>query len=257
MRGGRGRDLRNPRPERGARVAAPEAKVRHRPEVDQRRPWPLLLVGDHQRAAVRANHLVGLVAEPRFVAELGRRRTAQRAEQGVEKADVQLARGRKLQEDRAQVLTQWLQPLAEDSGQSHPIKTLSGVRQAASGLHTEPETGRRGGSPVQHRLLGRGAIEAAVELHPVEPLCVVREHPRAREVGGVEISFPTRIAEPRRPRVDRAAYVTATLPRITRSCSWPHAASASRPRVSRTVTLRPWASTISLNFRIAARSGAL
>jgi hypothetical protein len=257
VRDGRGCDLRDPRPERRARVAASEAEVRHRAKTHHRRPRPLLLVGDHQRASVRTDHLVGLVAEPRFVAELGRCRTAQRAEQGVEKTDVQLPRRRELQEDRAEVVAKRRQALAEDRGQAHAIKPLRGIRQAAGGLHTESESGRRGGSPAQQRLLGRGAIEAAVELHPVETLRVVGEHPRAREVGRVELSFPTRIAEPGRPRVDGAAYVTATLPRITRSCSWPHAASASRPRVSRTVTLRPCASTISLNRRIAARSGAL
>src|SRR6266851_4563382 len=125
------------------------------------------------------------------------------------------------------------------------------------GLHAEPEIGWCAVTPLDHRGLGRGPIETAVQLHTVQLLGVVGQHPSPRQSGRIELSFPRRVAETGRAGVETAYdAVTVRRSRITRSWSWPQAASASRPRVSRTVTFKPCASTICLKARIEARSGA-
>src|SRR5258708_34031409 len=125
------------------------------------------------------------------------------------------------------------------------------------GLHAEPEIAWCAVTPLDHRGFGRGAIETAVQLHAVQLLGVVRQHSSPGQSGGIELSFPRRVAETGRAGVETAYdAVTVCRSRITRSWSCPPAASASRPRVSRTVTFKPCASTSSLNLRTLARSGA-
>src|SRR5260370_15825331 len=129
--------------------------------------------------------------------------------------------------------TERLQAPAEDAGEPGPVEPLGRVGQAASGLHAESEAGRRRGRPVHERALRRSPIEAAFELDPVETLRVAGEHSRAGERGGIELSLPARVAEAGRPGVKQR---TATLPRITRSCTSPRAASPSRAGPTATVT---------------------
>src|SRR5258708_37350878 len=111
--------------------------------------------------------------------------------------------------------TERLQAPAEDAGEPDPVEPLGRVGQTASGLHAESEARRGRARPVHKRALRRSAVEAAVELDPVEALRVVREHPRAGKRGGIELSLPARVAEAGRAGVNQE---TATLPRITRSC---------------------------------------
>src|SRR5207302_1626206 len=204
-----------------------------------------------------ANHLVRVLVEPRCVAELHGRRSGERAEQRVEQGDVLLTGWRELQQHRTQPLAQESDSPAEDPGQADPVETLGRIGESAICLHAEAKAGRSLRRPFRKGRLRRCAVEAAVELDSVEPLGVVAEHLRAGELLRIELAFPACVAEAGRPGEEHRGYETAAwLFRITRSCSCPQAASASRPRVSRTVTFNPCASIRVRNARIAARSGA-
>ncbi len=50
--------------------------------------------------------------------------TVERAEQRVQQADVQLSCRRKLQENRAEMLAQRRETLAEDAGKPDPVESL-------------------------------------------------------------------------------------------------------------------------------------
>src|SRR5713226_2825925 len=144
-----------------------------------------------------------------------------------------------------------------DKGRARPLLLVGANQRGAVGLHAEPEICQRPLCPFDQGGLGRRAVEAAVQLDPMQLFGVVGEHAGTGEVGRIEDPFPGRIAETRRAGKETAYdAATAERSRMTRSCNCPHAASASRPRVSRTVTVKPCASTKSLNLRTAARSGA-
>src|SRR5205814_1640717 len=81
------------------------------------------------------------------------------------------------------------------AGRADAVEGLGRVGEAAVGLHAEAKTWRSLGRPVEQGRLGRGAVEAAVELDAVEPLGVIPEHLRAGERGRVERALPARIAE--------------------------------------------------------------
>ena len=71
-----------------------------------------------------ANHAVCLFAEPGFVTELHCSRAVESAEQRVEKPDIQLTRGRKLQQDGTEMIAQGRQPPAEDAGEPDSVESL-------------------------------------------------------------------------------------------------------------------------------------
>src|SRR5260370_40146779 len=100
-------------------------------------------------------------------------------------------------------------------------------------LHAEPEIAWCAVTPLEHRGLGRGAIETAVQLHAVKLLGVVGQHPRPRHADRIELSFPCGVAETGRAGAETAYdAVTVWRSRITRSWTCPRAASAPRRRVS-------------------------
>src|SRR5438270_9616944 len=98
-------------------------------------------------------------------------------------------------------------------------------------LEAETEARRTCSHPARERLRRRRAVEAAVQLHAVETLRVVGQHLGGRQPVGIEHAPPARVAEARRAG-EQPAYVRS----MTRALSCPQAASAARPRVSRSVT---------------------
>src|SRR5882762_7058339 len=125
---------------------------------------------------MRSNDAVGRVAKPRLVAELDGHSAGERAEQRVEKAEVELTGRRKLQEDRAKPGAQGSEPFGKDVGEPDLVEGLGGVCQATIGLHAKAETRRRFGCPLRQRGLWWRAIEAAIQLNPVQPFRIEGEH---------------------------------------------------------------------------------
>jgi len=185
-------------------AAPPQPEIRERTDFHQRRSRPFFLVGDDQSGLVGPEHRVRLVVKPRFVAELGRNAATERAQQSIEQCHVTLADGRKLQKHRAHPVAQRRHALGDDARQADAIELCAGVREAAMGLHAEPKVCRGPFTPLDHRGLGRRAVEAAVQLDTVQPLRVVREHPSARQRGWIELPLPGRIAETGRAGVETA-----------------------------------------------------
>src|SRR5258706_4670017 len=129
---------------------------------------------------MRSNDAVGRVAKPRLVAELDGYSAAERAEQRVEKPEVELAGRRKLKENRAEAGAQRSQAFGKDAGEPDLVEGLGGVRQATIGLHAKAKARRRFGCPLRQRGLGWRAIEATVQLNPVQPFRIEGEHLGAR-----------------------------------------------------------------------------
>src|SRR5438552_17847737 len=142
-----------------------------------------------------ATHLVRVLVEPRPVAKLRGGRAGDCAEQRVEQGNVLLTGWRKLQQYRAEPLAQESDPTAEDPGQSDPVETFRRIGEASVGFHAEAKARRGFRGPLRKRLFRRRAVEAAVDLDPIEPLGVVAQHLRAGELPGIELAFPACIAE--------------------------------------------------------------
>src|SRR5207237_2024816 len=117
----------------------------------------------------------------------------------IEEGQVFLARGRELEENRAEALTKRSDAPAENAGQPDAVKALRRIRQASICLHAKPKARGRLGGPVEQRRLGRRPVKAAVQLHAPEPLGVVAEHLWPGERRGIERALPLRVAEAGRP----------------------------------------------------------
>jgi len=121
--------------------------------------------------------------------------SVQRFEQAAKQLDVALAHRWELQQHRAQPIAHRRDALGEQMGQANAIERVRRVRQAAVCLHAEEKTRCRAVAPSLQRGRRRRPIEAAVQLHAVEPARVVLEHAAAGEIRRVEAALPGRVAE--------------------------------------------------------------
>src|SRR5712692_3272660 len=203
----------DPRRQRTGRVSAAQPEIRDRAELDEWRARPLLLVSDNQRRSVRFEPAEEVVVEPRVMPELRRGRSSKRGQKPVKQGQVDLARGRKLQQDRAEPIAQRTEALADQRREPDAIEGFTGVRESPVGFHAEAEISWRAFSPFEQRGLRRRAIEASVQLDPMQALGVVSQHPGAGQAGRVEDPFPGRVAETRRAAV-KTGYDAATAVRL-------------------------------------------
>jgi len=139
VRADRSFHLIQPRLQRSRGVATAQPEVRDRSQRNQRSARPFLLVGDHKRGAMRAEHAVGLLFKPRLVAKLRSDRAGERTEQRIEKTRVALSRRRELQQNGSEAFAKRREAIPNDPSQPHAIEGIRRVRESAVSLHAEPE----------------------------------------------------------------------------------------------------------------------
>jgi len=129
------------------------------------------------------------------MAELASGGAVQRFEQAVQQLEVALSHRWELQQHRAEPVAHRRDALCEQVRQPDAIERISGVGQAAVRLHAEAKAGWRAIAPSLQSGRGWRSVEAAVQLHAVEPARVVLEHADAGEIRRVEAALPGRVAE--------------------------------------------------------------